>query len=53
MTSSVRESPRLIWAREMSQEINKRLLDHYADRQIWLIEPDNAAKVTKIRDALK
>jgi hypothetical protein len=48
------ETPPVIWAREMSQEINQRLLEHYADRQIWLIEPDVPGKMpTKIREALK
>ena len=48
------EGPKIIWAREMSQDINQRLLSHYADRQVWLIEPDVEGKPpTKIREALK
>lgn len=48
------ETPKVIWAREMSDEINRRLLDHYADRQVWIIEPDAEGKTpTKIREALK
>src|SRR6267142_2313755 len=38
------ESPKIIWAREMSEDINKRLLAHYADRQVWIIEPDVEGK---------
>jgi len=48
------ESPRILWAREMDEDINRRLLAHYADRHVWLIEPDVEGKPpTKIREALK
>jgi hypothetical protein len=48
------QGPKIIWAREMGEDINQRLLAHYADRQVWLIEPDVEGKPpTKIREALK
>jgi hypothetical protein len=48
------ETPKVIWAREMSDEINRRLLSHYADRQVWIIEPDVEGKQpVKIREAMK
>jgi hypothetical protein len=48
------EGPGIIWAREMDDDINRRLLAHYADRQVWIIEPDVEGKPpTKIREALK
>jgi hypothetical protein len=34
---------RVIWARDMGDAENAGLLDHYRDRQIWLIEPDRHA----------
>jgi hypothetical protein len=48
------DGPKVIWAREMSQDINGRLLAHYPDRQVWLIEPDAEGKMpVKIREARK
>jgi hypothetical protein len=48
------EGSRIVWAREMGEEINRRLLAHYTDRVVWLVEPDNQARApTKIREALK
>jgi hypothetical protein len=48
------EGARIVWAREMSEEINRRLLTHYSDRQVWLIEPDADGKApTRLREALK
>jgi hypothetical protein len=31
---------RVVWAREMSEADNARLLDYYRDRRIWLIDTD-------------
>jgi hypothetical protein len=48
------EGTSIVWAREMSEDINRRLLAHYADRQVWLIEPDAEGKApSKIREASK
>lgn len=30
----------VVWARAMSRAENQELLDYYADRQVWLLEPD-------------
>lgn len=32
---------KVIWAREMDPRHNRRLLEYYNDRQVWLIEPDS------------
>ena len=34
------ESARVIWAREMDADENSRLLEHFDDRQAWLLEID-------------
>ena len=34
------EHAKVIWAREMGEADNARLLDYYRDRRVWLIEPD-------------
>lgn len=31
---------RVIWARDMGEAENTRLLDHYRHRRVWLVEPD-------------
>jgi hypothetical protein len=30
----------VIWAREMDPESNRRLLEYFADRRVWLVRPD-------------
>jgi hypothetical protein len=30
----------VVWAREMSPQKNRRLLNYFADRTVWLLEPD-------------
>lgn len=34
----------VIWAREMDFEHNRRLLEYFHDRQIWLLEPDQRSR---------
>jgi hypothetical protein len=34
------DGSKIVWAREMSAERNKRLIDYFADRRVWLVEPD-------------
>ena len=34
------DGAQVIWARDMGEAENARLLEHYRGRQIWLIEPD-------------
>lgn len=34
------DQARIVWAREMDSAENQRLLDHFKDRQKWLLEPD-------------
>jgi hypothetical protein len=31
---------KVVWAREMDAESNRKLLDYYKDRRAWLVEPD-------------
>ncbi len=31
---------RVIWARDLGQEENEKLLSYYPDRTAWLLEPD-------------
>src|SRR5581483_5388088 len=32
---------KVIWAREMDEASNRELIDHYRDRHVWLVQPDN------------
>ncbi len=34
------DGSKVIWAREMSASDNAALMQHYADRQVWLVQPD-------------
>jgi hypothetical protein len=34
------DGSKIVWAREMSAERNRRLIDYFSDRQVWLVEPD-------------
>lgn len=34
------DAAKVIWAREMDAESNRRLLDYYRSRRAWLLEPD-------------
>jgi len=34
------DGSKVIWARELTEEQNERLLAYFKDRQIWLVEPD-------------
>jgi len=36
------ENAKVIWAREMDADDNLKLIQHYKDRQVWLIEPDRS-----------
>ncbi len=31
----------IVWARDMGDENNKKLIDYYKDRKVWLLEADN------------
>lgn len=31
----------VVWAHEMDAGATARLLDHFRDRQVWLVEPDH------------
>jgi hypothetical protein len=31
---------RVVWAREMDPASNQKLLDYFAGRRVWLVEPD-------------
>ena len=34
------DGAKVVWAREMSPDRNRRLIDYFRDRQVWLVEPD-------------
>jgi hypothetical protein len=34
------DGAKVVWAREMSQESDRRLIRYFKDRQVWLVEPD-------------
>ena len=34
------DAAKIVWAREMSPDQNRRLLEYFADRRVWLLEAD-------------
>ena len=34
------DSAKVLWARDIDSSQNEKLLAHFKDRQIWLVEPD-------------
>src|ERR1700761_6039127 len=34
------DGSKVVWAREMDSDENRRLISYYRDRRVWLIEPD-------------
>ena len=36
------DAARVVWAREMSPAKDRELLDYFKDRNVWLVEPDQA-----------
>jgi hypothetical protein len=34
------DGAKVVWAREMSPERNRKLIDYFHDRRVWLVEPD-------------
>lgn len=41
------DGPPVVWARELDPASNRKLLDYFADRKAWLVEPDHRrARVT-------
>jgi hypothetical protein len=34
------DASKLVWARDMTPEENRRLIDYFKDRHVWLLEPD-------------
>jgi hypothetical protein len=34
------DAAKIVWAREMSPEQNRHLLEYFADRRVWLLEAD-------------
>ena len=36
---------KIVWAREMSPEQNKRLFKYFSDRRVWLYHPDRGGKL--------
>jgi len=34
---------KVVWAHDMGEGENAELLDHFSDREVWLLEPDEAA----------
>jgi murein tripeptide amidase MpaA len=39
------DQSQVVWARELDEEHNRRLLDYFKDRQVWLVNPDDASLV--------
>jgi hypothetical protein len=35
------DGSRVVWARDMGDEKNRRLIEYYRDRKVWLIEAEN------------
>ena len=35
------DDAKVVWAREMDADQNRKLLDYYKDRTVWLIQPDD------------
>lgn len=34
------DAARVVWARELSEDENGRLIEYFKDRRVWLVEPD-------------
>ncbi len=34
------DSAKVLWARELDEDQNEKLLNYFKDRQVWLVEPD-------------
>jgi len=34
------DSSQIVWARELDEEHNRKLLQYFSDRQVWLVNPD-------------
>jgi hypothetical protein len=34
------DASKVVWAREMDEDHNRRLLEYFKDRRVWLLEPD-------------
>ena len=48
------DSARVVWARELGGEQDRRLFAYFSDRQVWLFEPDyNPPKLSPLRDPLR
>jgi murein tripeptide amidase MpaA len=37
------DQSQVVWARELDPEHNRRLLEYFKDRQVWLVNPDDAS----------
>jgi hypothetical protein len=46
------DGARVVWARELGGEADRSLLAYFADRQVWIVEPDlDPPRLTPIRPA--
>jgi hypothetical protein len=36
------DASKVVWARELDPDDNKRLIDYYRNRAVWLVEPDSS-----------
>jgi hypothetical protein len=35
------DSSRIVWAREMGADLDRPLVQYFADRRVWLLQPDD------------
>jgi hypothetical protein len=48
------DSAKIVWARDMGRSENQELLQYYANRKVWLLEPDHPhAQLQPLRGALR
>jgi len=41
------DAAKVVWARDLGDERNQRLLDYFADRRVWIVEPDHVEGVRR------
>jgi hypothetical protein len=36
------DAAKVVWARDMGRDRNRELLEYFANRRVWLLEPDQS-----------